>query len=362
MSDENIFDVAIIGAGFYGTSIALKLSQQHKNVILIEKEPDILMRASLWNQARVHNGYHYPRSFSTAYRSRINYRKFLEKFDDCVENVNKIYGVSKVNSKINALQFETLCGRIGASLKEPPESTKQLFDFNYVERVYIAQEQVFNADKLRIKLKKKIGSSSVKLMLNTTAKDIKSYKKNFLIQLSNNEVDTIFAKKIFNCTYSGLNGFTQKYFNSHLKHEFTEMTLIEMPEHIKDIGVTIMDGPFFSVMPFPPRGLHTFSHVRYTPHATLQDSNDIYKLFDRFPKKTSFKKMLLDSIKFMPALEDAKYHDSIFEVKTVLKKNEQNDGRPILFEKSIENSNFISILGGKIDNIFDIEEKIDLNE
>ena len=72
-----------------------------------------------------------------------------------------------------------MCGRIGASLKEPPESTKQLFDFNYVERVYIAQEQVFNADKLRIKLKKKIGSSSVKLMLNTTAKDIKSYKKTF---------------------------------------------------------------------------------------------------------------------------------------------------------------------------------------
>ena len=34
----------------------------------------------------------------------------------------------------------------------------------------------------------------------------------------------------------------------------------------------------------------------------------------------------------------------------------------ILFEKSIENSNFISILECKIDNIFDIEEKIDLNE
>ena len=59
----------------------------------------------------------------------------------------------KVNSKINAYSLK-LCVKIGASLKEPPESTKQLFDFNYVERVYIAQEQVFNADKLRLKLKR----------------------------------------------------------------------------------------------------------------------------------------------------------------------------------------------------------------
>jgi hypothetical protein len=27
-----------------------------------------------------------------------------------------------------------------------------------------------------------------------------------------------------------------------------------------------MGGPFFSTMPFPALGLHSVSHVRYTPH------------------------------------------------------------------------------------------------
>ena len=73
MSDENIFDVAIIGAGFYVTS--KQLSQQHKNVILIEKEPDILM--VFRGTARVHNGYHYPRSFQQPTEAGLTTGNFL---------------------------------------------------------------------------------------------------------------------------------------------------------------------------------------------------------------------------------------------------------------------------------------------
>jgi hypothetical protein len=44
--------------------------------------------------------------------------------------------------------------------------------------------------------------------------------------------------------------------NSAIKRELTEMVLIAPPPQLRGRGFTIMDGPFFSVMPFPAAGLH----------------------------------------------------------------------------------------------------------
>jgi hypothetical protein len=68
--------------------------------------------------------------------------------------------------------------------------------------------------------------------------------------------------------------------------------------------------------------------------------------------------MIRDSGRYVPSLCKAKYVDSLFEVKTVLVKNEGDDGRPILFEKHPSLPNLFSLLGGKIDNIYDILEKM----
>jgi hypothetical protein len=42
----------------------------------------------------------------------------------------------------------------------------------------------------------------------------------------------------------------------------------------------------------------------------------------------------------------------------VLIKNEGDDGRPILFEKHAALAGCYSVLGGKIDNIYDVLEKM----
>lgn len=39
-------------------------------------------------------------------------------------------------------------------------------------------------------------------------------------------------------------------------------------QNIKDVGLTVMDGPFFSLMPFGLTGLHSLSAVHFTPHKT----------------------------------------------------------------------------------------------
>ncbi len=68
--------------------------------------------------------------------------------------------------------------------------------------------------------------------------------------------------------------------------------------------------------------------------------------------------MVRDSQRYLPVIEDAEHIDSLFEVKSVLVKNETDDGRPILFEKYSQLPRYYSILGGKLDNIYDVIEKL----
>ena len=58
----------IVGAGLYGLYSALYLAKKQKNfeIIVLEYDSESFKRATFINQARVHMGYHYPRSLSTA--------------------------------------------------------------------------------------------------------------------------------------------------------------------------------------------------------------------------------------------------------------------------------------------------------
>ena len=68
---NDYYDAIVIGGGFYGLRIALYLRQSVgiRRVLILEKERSAMEHASYVNQARVHQGYHYPRSILTGYRS-----------------------------------------------------------------------------------------------------------------------------------------------------------------------------------------------------------------------------------------------------------------------------------------------------
>src|SRR4051794_27058259 len=66
-------EAAVVGAGYFGCRAALHLrGLGFSRVLLLDREDAIMRRASFVNQARVHNGYHYPRSLGTAISSRNN--------------------------------------------------------------------------------------------------------------------------------------------------------------------------------------------------------------------------------------------------------------------------------------------------
>jgi hypothetical protein len=70
--------------------------------------------------------------------------------------------------------------------------------------------------------------------------------------------------------------------------------------------------------------------------------------------------MLLDSSRYLPALSSASQSGSLWEIKTLLPQSELDDGRPILFHRDSDLRGLISIMGGKIDNIYDIPQELDI--
>jgi glycine/D-amino acid oxidase-like deaminating enzyme len=357
--------IVIAGGGFFGCSIAMMLHRRGWHPIVVEEADELLTKASRINQARVHGGYHYPRSLMTAYRSRQNYEKFRAHYRDAiVDQFTKIYAVGSLFSKVTANQFEVFMDRVGAPLKEAPDTIRKLFNPALTERVWIAEECAFDFSVLRDKLREEMREAGVEVRLGTLVETAAPHPSGALARLSDgSEIECDF---IFNATYAGLNRLTSASGLPliPLKHELTEMALVELPPELDGLSVTMMCGPFFSFMPFPSLGLTTLSHVRYTPHAHWFENEQTgatnpYQTFDSIEKHSHFEMMVADASRYMPALRGAVQKDSLWTVKTLLPLSEIDDGRPILFQRDAKLPAVVHVMGGKIDNIFDVEDEVD---
>lgn len=365
----NHHDAVVVGGGFYGAAIAIYLAKQRgfKRIALVEQEAALLQRASYNNQARVHNGYHYPRSFTTAYRSRVNLPKFVRDWPEAVtQDFTKLYAIARRNSKVTARQFERFCREIGARIQPAERSLRALFEPGLIEDVFLVNEYAFDSTKLADWAARDLRDCGVQVHLRTRVTAISKGSMHSLkvaLAHADGSEELFDCHYVFNCTYSGLNQFGGDFpgTRTRLKQEITEMALVRAPAALSGLGITVMDGPFFSMMPFPARDLHTLSHVRYTPHMHWNDNREInpYQKLDEYERATRVDRMVRDVGRYLPAVLDATYVESLFEIKTVLMKNEGDDGRPILFEKHSELPGCFSVLGGKIDNIYDVLEKLD---
>ena len=364
MIPSGSYDSIIVGGGFYGARLARMLRERGGRVLLIERESRLLGRASLRNQARVHNGYHYPRSILTSLRSRLNYARFLTEYADCVdESFTHYYAIAR-GSKVTASQFAEFCRRIGAPLSAAPAKVARLFTSARIESVFEVRECAFDAVKLRDRMTRELEQAGVDTMMETEAVRIsaRGSQARVTLKTAGEEFD-VEASLILNATYSRLNHLLANSNAATIpaKHELTEMALIEPPPELNGAAVTVMDGPYFSMMPYPSRGLFTLSHVRYTPHCSWHDrpGEAITTVDDpRRGRMSRHVHMVRDAERYLPAMRSSRYVDSLWEVKTLMPRSEQDDSRPILLRRSDEHPACLTVLGAKIDSVYDVEEAL----
>ena len=365
------YDCIIIGGGFFGAYIASTLRQKYRKILIVEKERDLLLRASLRNQARVHNGYHYPRSLSTALSSARHFTRFCDEFAPAILNAfEKYYAIAAYGSKTSATQFYRLFKQFSIPIERASDAVQGLFTRELVEEVFCVQEYAFNANILREILQERLHTNGIEIALNTQAMRVFSDWGEVgisVLESSAQREQTLHAPLVLNCTYAGINALLNRSALPPLplKYELTEMALVQVPESLARLGVTIMDGAFFSLMPYPARNCYTLSHVRYTPHCAWSDSSQVrdpYALLDSLLHPThnsqklesKFPLMCHDAARYLPELSKLEYIDSLYEIKTLRTHNEIDDGRPIIFAKDYGVKGVCTIMGGKIDNIYEI--------
>ena len=356
------FDFIIIGGGFFGVSLALFLSRITKNILLIEKESSIMQRGSKNNQARVHTGFHYPRSAVTAVKSLILHKKFSNDFPEAIfDDFQMLYAIPKKHSKISSQRF----WRTFSDMKAPIKKCKNpanLFNMDFIDEVFECSEFAFDYAALKRSLIKRLESSGIVLGLNMEAEKIIDGSDFGKVILNNgNSFD---GDYIFNITYGNLNNLLLQSAKEELaiKNELVEVALIEPPTELTKFGITVMDGPFFSTMPFPANNCYTLTHVRHSIHDTWLPSrtnaSGYDNLGDSHEISSKYNFMIRDASRFLPCMVDTRYIRSFYGIKSVLLRNEINDGRPILFHKDSSESKIFNVLGGKIDNIYDLFEII----
>lgn len=362
------YDAVVIGGGFYGCAIASHLASKpgFNRVCIVEKEYSLFNRASLNNQYRVHNGYHYPRSFNTANRSRANFKKFIKDWPTAIiSNFNSLYAIPKQNSKVNAFQFEQFAKLIGSRLASASPAQKKLFNTHYFDGIYQAEECCYNPLILKNLYISKLEKLNVALLLDTKVNAVIQDNDSYGIEIErkSSQNKKITSSMVFNCTYSGLNQIGGDLHGpiTALKHEIAELVLFKKPKALSGVGITIMDGPFFSILPTENNNILSLSHVRYTPHLSWRDEKKIdpYILLNNYQESSHYSRMFRAAQKWIPSMTEESYIASKYEIKTILEKNEIDDGRPILFERDKNLKNIFYILGSKIDNIFDVLERID---
>ena len=109
--------IGVVGAGFYGAYIALKLADKGHKVIIFDPE-DNTQSATLHCQARLHSGMFYVRSLADLKSCARNFTKFFKLFKPYIyTGFNSYYLIDK-DSEVSFDAYKQICKDNNLSVKE----------------------------------------------------------------------------------------------------------------------------------------------------------------------------------------------------------------------------------------------------
>ena len=142
------FDKIIIGAGLYGLYSAVFCGKRKEKILVLECDDIPFKRATWINQARIHMGYHYPRSYSTAIKSAGYFRRFVDDFKFCIHSeFDQVYATSANFSWTSAVDFERFCNSSG--IRCEAVNPLKYFNEGMCDGAFLTEEYAFDAHILR---------------------------------------------------------------------------------------------------------------------------------------------------------------------------------------------------------------------
>lgn len=368
------YDKIIIGAGLYGLYSALFCSKRDENVLVLECDPTPFRRATYINQARVHQGYHYPRSISTAMKSAGYFERFNRDYSFCINKAfDQIYATSSQYSWTNGQQFKEFCKAANIPCEELHPGN--YFKDGMCDGVFRTREYTYDAQILKDYLLNELDTYSDKVKIRYEASIQSIGRLQDAYEIYTLDGKTYRSGYILNATYAGTNQILRMagFDPFRIKYELCEIILCDVNDKLKNVGFTVMDGPFFSIMPFGKTGFHSLTSVTFTPHTTSYDDVPTFICqkesagycspahlgnCNDCPAKpaTAFPYMANLARKYMLEEYSFEYRSSLFSMKPILMSSEIDDSRPTVIRVYSEKPTFVSVLSGKINTVYDLDE------
>ncbi len=367
------YDRIIIGAGLYGLYAAMFCGRKGESVLVLECDPTPFRRATYINQARVHQGYHYPRSISTATKSAGYFERFNKDYGFCVNGAfEKIYATSSEYSWTNGEQFKKFCEAANIPCEEL--NPQRFFKNNMCDGAFLTREYTYDAMILKDYLLDNIQSlKNIEIRYDSHIKTINKLPDVYELVMSDGSIfETDF---LLNATYASTNQILDMigYEKFGIKYELCEIILCDVNEELKKYGFTVMDGPFFSIMPFGKTGLHSLTSVTFTPHTTSYEPTPTFECQGRSEgycspahlgncndckakPATAFPYMANLARKYLQDKYEFSYSSSLYSMKPILMSSEIDDSRPTVIRTYSQKPTLVGVLSGKINTVYDLDE------
>lgn len=378
VDNTETYDFLIVGGGLFGIYSALYLAGKNQRICLVEKEQELLKKASMVNQARLHSGYHYPRSVATALMSDDNKERFTAEHRPFINfEYDKFYAIDRFGSFTDSLQFERFCQFIDIKCKAVKEHPH--ISFKRIEALYSTTEYTFDPILIAAYYRRQLTDcQNIKIFNYSKIVEVEQRTADWQMRiqnLSDQSIKSIRAKQVINATYSGSNAINQLFGLPDIKlmHEISEMAFVTSPQ-VKNLGLTVMDGQFGSIMPYGLSGLLSVSSVAYTHHKVSYDNLPSFDCQTKNPvcqpnftsdcnkcpakPRSNYLKMIRQMGHYFKEQVQFDYFTSMFTIKSKLRANYIDDGRPTEISILNENPRFYCIFAGKINSIYEIEKVV----
>lgn len=371
-----VYDKIILGAGLYGLYAAHKCGAAGQRVLVLERDAAPFMRATYINQARVHMGYHYPRSYSTAIKSAHYFARFCRDYDFCLHrSFDQVYATSAHFSWTNAAEFRQFCRAAGIRCDDVAPS--RYFNPGVCDGAFLTTEYTYDALVLRDWFLEQLARlPNVELQYGRRPERIDAAGDVWRVQAGETTAEAPF---LLNATYASVNDIHAMLGLPpfQIKYEKCEIILCTVDERLKNTGITVMDGPFFSLMPFGLTGLHSLTSVTFTPHETSYDAvatfpcqgesggrcapGSLYNC-NECPAKPASAWPYMSQLarKYLKEEYGFAYQGSLFSMKPILKASEIDDSRPTVVRTMHDTPRLVSVLSGKINTVYDLDEVLEV--
>lgn len=353
--------VAIVGCGIFGAMSALRLAARGASVTVFERQSRPLQGASYNNQNRLHLGFHYPRDDETARQSIRGFERFRKEFAPCIlGDFPNAYFVASEGSLVNADQYLAFCRRMGLRHQRiDPARYDPLVQG--VDLGVLCDEVVYDSAVLGTLMLRRLGEVGIEPRFGAAVEQIERRGAGFRLHVAGQGTRDFDA--VVNCTYAHVNelGAQLGHDVADYQFEYTMVPIVEW-DHAP-VGVSIMDGPFMTVLPFGQTGRYLLYHVAHSvvaehvgPRMPAEWALKATSPARQVDEAALFERIRQACCRFVPALRDVRCSGFLEGPRMVLANRHQTDARPSIVRR-VE-PGYVTAFTGKIDHCIWVAEDI----